>query len=228
MACAPIAASHRQRACAARCAASETGRVRRGGGLQMGDDVALHPNATHGGTGTREYFTWRAMIERCECPTNKDYRNYGARGISVCKKWRSSFAVFRSDLGPRPIGTTIDRIDVNGNYEPGNCRWATARQQANNRRETISITAMGKTLPMSEWARITGLGVTTIWYRLSKGYSQEDAVSIEKRKRWKRCSKGHEYTTENTIVFPGGCKKCRVCYRATYEIRKASGWKRSK
>lgn len=84
---------------------------------------------------TREYKSWSSMIDRCTNPNNNGYSRYGGRGITVCDRWRGKdgFKNFKEDMGPRPEGYSIDRIDFDGNYEPGNCRWASASQQIHNR-----------------------------------------------------------------------------------------------
>src|ERR1700730_4895282 len=82
---------------------------------------------------SRTYSSWRAMIERCERPTNNVFKYYGALGVKVCERWRDSFESFLADMGERPDGTTLDRFpDGKGNYEPDNCRWATSKQQNRN------------------------------------------------------------------------------------------------
>lgn len=93
------------------------------------------PKKTHGLYKSREYRAWVALINRCENPRNADYSKYGGRGISVCARWRHNFTDFYTDMGQRPSANhSIDRIDVNGNYEPSNCRWATKSEQQKNKR----------------------------------------------------------------------------------------------
>jgi hypothetical protein len=126
----------------------------------------------------REYGIWWGMVARCEDPRQQNYDRYGGRGIKVCDKWRGSFAAFLADLGPRPSREhTIDRIDNNGNYEPGNVRWATRIEQANNKRTSRTVTALGRTLTMSQWARETGIKRTALDYRINRGWSPDAALT---------------------------------------------------
>lgn len=96
----------------------------------------IHGDSSHHGkqAAATEYTTWNCMIQRCTNSKNPSFKNYGGRGITVCDRWRNSYAAFIADMGRRPPKTSIDRINNDGNYELGNCRWATATQQVNNRR----------------------------------------------------------------------------------------------
>jgi len=137
---------------------------------------------THGMTGSREYISYQAMLTRCENEKASDYKNYGGRGISVCKRWRDSFENFYSDMGTRPEGTSLDRIDNDGNYEPGNCRWSTRLQQGNNQRTNRFLDHDGRKMTVSQWSRETGIVAATIKTRLRKGWSIYDALTKPTRK----------------------------------------------
>ena len=112
---------------------------------------------THGLTKSAEYKTWDGLKARCYRSRDPSYHYYGARGIQVCERWRSSFENFLSDMGNRPDGMTIDRIDVNGDYSRTNCRWATPEQQANNRRNNVIIEVDGEPMTISQAARLLKL-----------------------------------------------------------------------
>lgn len=129
----------------------------------------------HGMTKTRTWKTWDSMLQRCENPNAPDYDRYGARGIKVCAEWHE-FLKFLADMGERPEGKTLDRIDVNGMYEPSNCQWATATQQQRNRTDAITATIDGVTKSVWDWADETGVPSGVIKWRLSKGWSHSDAV----------------------------------------------------
>lgn len=125
----------------------------------------------HGMRGTREYDSWRSAIERCHNPNSKDHHRYGAIGVRVCDEWRSDFEAFHRDMGERPEGTTLDRWpDKDGDYKPGNCRWATAKEQANNRRVTVFVSAPnGEHAPLSQVASEIGITYGAAFMRLQRG-----------------------------------------------------------
>ena len=135
-------------------------------------------NRRHGGKGTKLYEVWRFMRYRCESPNNQAYPMYGARGIQVCEDWHdfAAFRVWAMDNGYRE-GLSIDRIDVNGNYEPSNCRWTDARTQMNNRRNTPHYEYGGKRMTISEWSKETGIPRNTLLNRIKRGWSFERAIS---------------------------------------------------
>lgn len=109
------------------------------------------------------YPSWHAMLDRCENPNVQNYGLYGGRGIRVCAEWHDiqEFEKWAEQTGYEP-GLTLDRIDVNGDYCPNNCRWATRKEQANNRRNTLHITFLGETHTLSEWAEILGVNRSTL------------------------------------------------------------------
>jgi len=143
---------------------------------------------THGaspyGKASPEYVTWVHMIQRCHNPTNKDYKNYGGRGITVCDMWRDSFEAFLFMVGKRPnIKDTIERIDTNKGYEPGNVRWASRAEQNVNTRSNVKLTIDGETKTVSEWSRDERCVVSmfNIYKRLERGWNAKDAVFLPSR-----------------------------------------------
>jgi hypothetical protein len=122
------------------------------------------------------------MIERCHSPACEGYEWYGARGIAVCERWRHDFAAFIADMGRRPSpALSIDRIDNDGNYGPGNCRWATTQEQGANKRTSRLLTCDGTTLTITEWAGRTGLHHTIIRARIKHGWPLPEALHTPAR-----------------------------------------------
>lgn len=136
-----------------------------------------HGNARTSGL-TPEYRTWNNIRQRCSNQNNTDYHLYGGRGIRVCAEWESSFEAFLGDMGPKPSPAhSIDRIDVNGDYCPSNCRWATVSEQANNKRNSRRFEAFGESLTSAEWGERFGLKPWTVYNRVSFGMTVEQALS---------------------------------------------------
>jgi len=137
----------------------------------------LRAKQKHGMSKTTEYRIWTAMIQRCHNKKTPSYRSYGKRGIQVCDSWRKSFLAFFADMGPRPAGLSLDRINNDGNYEPANCRWATKHEQARNRRDNVRITLNGATKSPDQWSAELGLSAHTISRRRKEGYSPEEVLA---------------------------------------------------
>lgn len=136
------------------------------------------PQPRSGRRGAPEYLAWGSIIQRCTNPKNENYATYGGRGISVCAEWRASYEAFLADVGRRPSAEhSIDRIDNDRGYEPGNVRWATSGVQARNTRSTRLITAFGKTQCLSDWATEIGVSVPALIGRLAK-MPVEQALSL--------------------------------------------------
>ena len=119
---------------------------------------------------TQEYRSWEAMLRRCENPKDVNFASYGGRGISICKRWHS-FKHFFSDMGCRPTGLTLERVENSLGYFPSNCKWASPKEQARNRRDNRILTFNGKTLCATAWAELLGLKADTILDRMDRGDS---------------------------------------------------------
>jgi len=137
-------------------------------------------NKTHGMSKTSEYTIWNSMKMRCVNSNSEAYSYYGGRGIKVCQRWMDSFENFYEDMGKRPDGMSIDRIDVNGDYCPENCRWTTNEEQSRNKRDNVYIEYDGKTKILSDWAKEINISVQSLYNRLTKyGYSVEEAFNLK-------------------------------------------------
>lgn len=142
-----------------------------------------HRRFTATGKQSREYTAWRNMKARCDGKNQIGFHNYGGRGIRFCERWQS-FEAFLADMGDCPDGLTLERNDVNGNYEPSNCRWATRKEQGINKRVNRRITFNGETLTISQWAEKLNLPYETLMYRLIRRMSLERAMQPMIYSRW--------------------------------------------
>jgi hypothetical protein len=149
------------------CGCEQRAMRARGNPLQ-GNARNLHP---------REYSIWRSMKSRCYVKSSSNYKFYGAKGVRICDSWLTHFNVFIRDMGPCPQAKTIDRIDTTGDYEPGNCRWATWDEQHQNTRRAIHLTYNGKPARLSEVAEITGVLYNSLVHRIKLGETAEQAVA---------------------------------------------------
>lgn len=135
---------------------------------------------THGMSRTAAYRTWCHMLERCSNPNCKDYPDYGGRGVVVCNRWRLAFENFIEDMGPRPNGTSIDRIDNSKGYSPDNCRWAGTVAQARNKRNNRWVTINGVRKMARDWCQEFRMSRFTFYKRLKDGMSDVEALTTPK------------------------------------------------
>lgn len=149
-------------------------------------EIVSEVNTTHGGSYSRLYKQWTSMKGRCQNPNDENYQLYGGRGIFVCQEWVDSFDAFAKYVGDRPKGTSLDRINNNDGYRPGNVRWATIGQQLANTRRTVNLTHDGKTMSMREWADQTGIYYNTLRQRKLNGWSDSDSITAPVDPHFKR------------------------------------------
>jgi hypothetical protein len=175
--------------------------------------------AKHLETNTRLYRIWSGMKNRCYCKAWKNYKNYGDRGICVCEEWKDDYLKFKEWALSSGYSNelTIERKDVNGNYEPDNCKWATWGEQANNKRCSHIVAHKGKTQSMAEWAKEYGINYGTFRDRIYDGFSLEEAIKNENK-------------TEHLIFFNGKkqsiikwSKELNINY-GTLKARLRKGW----
>jgi hypothetical protein len=162
------------------------------------------------------YEVWRSMIRRCHDPKFKHFKNYGARGIAVCPEWRQSFWQFVADLGERPVGYTLERKNNSLGYAPGNVKWATADEQALNKRTNRLLTVSGVTKTMQEWSDARGLPKTTLLNRIRRGWSDAEVVMTTAQPK-----------ASDHCIFPrGGFKECQKLglNPETVKSRLRRGW----
>jgi hypothetical protein len=176
---------------------------------------------SHGKADSRIYKNWHDMKARCENPKNSAYKYYGGRGIQVCERWQD-FNLFYSDMGDPPSSElSIDRIDVNGNYAPDNCRWATAVEQARNRRDNRMLTFDGKTMCLTDWAAVVGISGGAISDRLKRGWSVQRALTEG------LCHSGVNFRfitiDGETNTIAGWSRKTGI-HEATIKTRLKAGW----
>lgn len=126
--------------------------------------------------GSKVYRAWDGMIQRCENPKHQNYKQYGARGIRVCKEWHD-FQAFYDDMGDVPEGRSLERVDNNGNYEKSNCRWATRFEQCRNRRTNHWLTFQGRTQCVTDWAKELSIAPHTLLSRFQRGWSIRRALT---------------------------------------------------
>jgi len=150
-------------------------------------------NYTHGAVSLRDETktadSYLAMRQRCLNKNSSGWEYYGGRSIKICARWLKSYRAFLKDMGHRPAGFSLGRIDNEKGYYPKNCRWETQEQQVNNTRASRFIEYEGKRLTLSQWAKGSGISTLTLWKRLDRGWLMRDAISKPTRKTFLRSSR---------------------------------------
>lgn len=182
--------------CLCRCGASGTVSgcdLRSGHSKSCGchqKEMASKVNSTHRMRQSKEYAAWSAMMTRCTNPNAINYADYGGRGIKVCDRWKN-FENFYADMG-EANGLTLDRLDVNGDYESSNCRWATRKEQCNNKRNNLVIEFSGERMTAIQWSERTGIGEGTIRKRIRLGWPVERVLTekpvIGRNQTWSKAA----------------------------------------
>ena len=152
---------------------------------ELHKELAIKRNYIHGectrDNTTKEWFIWSSIIQRCTNPNNKHYDSYGGRGIIICDRWKDSYTNFLEDMGRVPFKeASIDRIDVNGNYNKENCRWTDAKTQANNKRNNKIVTINSKTQTLALWSDELNINYQTLYYRLKHNLDLITGVKLNK------------------------------------------------
>lgn len=186
------------------------------------------------------YSTWSGMRARCRNPNFRQWNNYGGRGITICERW-DDFSKFAEDMGERPEGCSLDRIDNDKGYSPENCRWADRKQQQKNRSNALFVTIEGETFRLMDLAKSSGVDRATLMDRVKRGLPYAQVISREKlldttglalggkangkrQKAKTHCPKGHPYSGTNVILSKEGYRRCRTCWN----IKEANRRKRIK
>lgn len=163
-------------------------------------------SSKHGCSNSRIYHIWANMKSRCYNPNNKKYKNYGDRGIIVCDEWLKSFESFYNwavNNGYQE-NLTIDRIDVDGNYEPSNCRWANMTAQANNRTNNHLLSCQGENKTLSEWSNETGISPNLLWYRAHKNKPVDEILATTKQEPIRYSTQnGESHTLQEWSMITG-------------------------
>lgn len=176
-------------------------------------------NTGHGLSDAPEYDIWQQMIQRCTNPQHRDYKRYGGRGIRVHAEWLSSVEAFLADVGPRPSPAhALDRYpDKDGNFCPGNVRWATRSEQARRRRNAVVLTFAGQTLPLLEWAERSGISGGTIRRRLRDGWSVAAALGVLANGERSPIYVPRWHPSRSAEVFPAGTGGRSRTFKRTQE-----------